>query len=292
MRLNIVTPVFNGARFIDETIMSVVSQGGPFTIRYHVQDGGSTDGTLDKLARWQALLGGAFPLLCRGVEFTYASAPDRGMYDAINTGFARCGASDAMAWIDADDRFEANAFATAAHVFARFPGIEWLCGRVCLLDERGAVKYCPVAAPLPRRSIAAGLFDGRSPPHHTFLQQEGMFWRASLWQKAGGVNSAFRLAGDYDLWRRFAQHAELIVVDAVLGSHREHAAQLTADITAYADEAARIRVSRAAAPPHGGRVLGRTAYGTWAFSPRPTAGQRIWALRRWLPKSLSLRHRA
>src|SRR5689334_17634158 len=98
MRFAIVTPCFNGARFIDETIMSVVAQAGPFSIRYHVQDGGSNDATLDKLARWRRRLDGDFPVLCRGVEFSYASAADRGMYDAIDASFAQCGEADAMAW--------------------------------------------------------------------------------------------------------------------------------------------------------------------------------------------------
>ena len=54
-RFAIVTPVFNGARFLDETILSVLAQAGPFGLRYHVQDGGSTDGTVEKLAAWKEL---------------------------------------------------------------------------------------------------------------------------------------------------------------------------------------------------------------------------------------------
>jgi glycosyltransferase involved in cell wall biosynthesis len=56
MKFCIVTPSLNAARFIDETIFSVLSQAGLFRIRYHVQDGGSADGTLEKLARWRRLV--------------------------------------------------------------------------------------------------------------------------------------------------------------------------------------------------------------------------------------------
>src|SRR6516165_1477242 len=85
----VVTPAFQSARFIDDTILSVVSQQGDFRIRYHVQDGGSSDGTLAALERWAATLeSGAFPLLCAGVTFSFCSEPDGGMYDAINRGFA------------------------------------------------------------------------------------------------------------------------------------------------------------------------------------------------------------
>ena len=69
-RFSIVTPVFNGARFLDETILSVVSQAGPFTLGYHVQDGGSTDGTVEKLAAWKERLADGFPVLCEGLEFS------------------------------------------------------------------------------------------------------------------------------------------------------------------------------------------------------------------------------
>ncbi len=292
MNFSVVTPAFNGARFIDETIVSVVGQAGPFTIRYHVQDGGSTDGTLDRLARWQARLeAGAFPMRCRGIEFTYASERDGGIYDAINRGFAVCGPSDVMSWINADDRYEHAAFETVASVLSTFPEVQWLCGRICLLDEGGSVKYCPPASPLPRKAIAAGLFDGRSLPYRSFLQQEGMFWRPSLWRKAGGLNPAFRLAGDFDLWRRFAGHAELVVVDMVLGCHREHSAQLTADESAYVAEIGRPRHHAAAAAFNNGRVLVCSGEGGWAYKPPPTLLHAVWRMRRFLPQALSLRRR-
>ena len=86
----IVTPSYNSARFIDETVMGIVSQAGAFRIRYHVQDGGSTDGTLARLERWaQILSSGSFPVLCLGVEFSFLGEKDGGMYDAINRGFDR-----------------------------------------------------------------------------------------------------------------------------------------------------------------------------------------------------------
>lgn len=52
MNFVVTTTVLNGARYIDEAILSVVTQPGPFRVRYHVQDGGSSDATLAKLAAW------------------------------------------------------------------------------------------------------------------------------------------------------------------------------------------------------------------------------------------------
>jgi len=117
MRFNIVTPVLNGEKFINETILSVVSQTGPFSIRYHVQDGVSTDSTIKLLTAWQNRLANDFPINCAGIEFSFSSEPDRGLYDAVNRGFTACGDSDLMAWINADDRYEPGAFVTVAEIF-------------------------------------------------------------------------------------------------------------------------------------------------------------------------------
>ena len=232
MRFSIVTPVLNGEKFLDQTILSVVGQAGPFSIRYHIQDGGSKDGTLEVLAAWQDLLAHGFPVGCEGVEFSFECAPDNGLYDAINRGFAACGDLDAMAWINADDRFEPGAFATVEEIFRNHPDIDWLSGRTTLIDEAGTILGLSPITPFPRKAIEAGIFDGRfSGP--LFIQQEGMYWRPTLWTKAGGLDANFRLAGDFDLWRRFAKHSDLVVADTILGCFRVREGQLTTNLAPY-----------------------------------------------------------
>lgn len=233
-RFSIITPVFNGARFIDETILSVVTQAGSFSIRYHIQDGGSTDGTLHKLERWRARLGHDFPILCDGIQFSYASELDRGLYDAIDRGFTACGAADIMSWINADDRYESGAFQSVAYILDKFFEVQWICGRVTIIDELGMLVQSFPLTPFPRKAIAAGLFDGRHMP--PFIQQEGTFWRPNLWHTVGGINTGFRLAGDFDLWRRFAGHADLTIADATFGCWRKRDGQLSLDKSAYHSE--------------------------------------------------------
>lgn len=231
MRFVITTPVLNGEAFLDETILSVVTQSGPFSIRYHVQDGGSSDATLAILAAWQRRLDTDFPVRCEGVEFSFASAPDSGLYDAVGRGFDACGDGDVMAWINADDRFEPGAFATVTDVLDRHPTIAWLTGRHCIITETGVMLYLSPILPFPRRAIRAGIFDGRFA--EPFIQQEGTFWRPALWDKAGGLDARFRLAGDFDLWRRFARHDDLVMADTILGCFRMRAGQLTANMAKY-----------------------------------------------------------
>ena len=237
MHFNIVTPVLNGEKFLDQSILSVVSQAGPFTIRYHVQDGGSKVRTLEILAAWKSRLARDFPVFCEGIEFSFASAPDRGVYDAVNRGFAvsAYAHADAMTWIGSDDRFEPGAFATVDEIFRDFPDIDWLTGRTTVISEAGPMlSMPPPITPFPRKAIAAGIFDGRFV--HTCIEQEATFWRPRLWQKAGGVDPNFRIAGDFDLWRRFARQTDLVNVDAILGCFRVRAGQLSEDVAGYRAE--------------------------------------------------------
>ncbi len=231
MQFNIVTPVLNGEKFINETILSVVSQAGPFSIRYHVQDGGSADKTIKLLTAWKNRLANDFPINCDGIDFSFASEPDRGLYDAVNRGFAACGSSDAMAWINADDRYEPGAFVTVAEIFDAHSDIDWVTGRPTVINEAGGMLSVSPITPFPQKAINAGIFEGRFA--RPFIQQEGTFWRSALWEKAGGLNANFRFAGDFDLWRRFAAQTDLVFVDATLGCFRRRAGQLSADMTRY-----------------------------------------------------------
>lgn len=239
MKFCIVTPCLNAAQFIDETIFSVLSQAGRFRIRYHIQDGGSKDGTLEKLDRWRQLLEAGLPSLCEQIEFTYASKKDDGLYDAVNSGFEACGDGDALSWINADDRFQPGAFITVAAILQKYSNAHWLTGSTSVITETGFDKGYMGRRLYPRKAIQAGIYDERVFPM-TFIQQEGTFWRRELWQKAGGAKGNLRLAGDYDLWRRFANHAELIVVDRALGSFRMREGRLSQNRKAYYAEIDRL----------------------------------------------------
>jgi hypothetical protein len=92
----------------------------------------------------------------------------------------------------------------------------------------------PPIIPFPRQAIAAGIVDGRFVTSR--IEQEATFWRPRLWQEAGGVDPNFRLAGDFDLWRRFARHTDLVVVDRILGCFRKRAGQLSEDMDRHRAE--------------------------------------------------------
>src|SRR5689334_12820578 len=136
----IVTPSLNSARFISQTVESVVSQTGRFRIRYHVQDGGSRDDTVSELQLWSERLSSTlFRPNCYGVEFSYDTATDRGMYGAIHSGFDRCGinATAYLTWINSDDILMPGALACIAKLFREFPDIQLMGGTPCQIDEDG-----------------------------------------------------------------------------------------------------------------------------------------------------------
>ncbi|GAA4247984.1 glycosyltransferase [Azospirillum formosense] len=227
-RFLIATPSRDSAAFIDETVASVLGQAGDFEIVYHVQDGGSRDGTLERLDHWQrSLERGDLPILCHGVRMMVDSRTDDGMYDAINQAFAHLGPGDdtLMGWINASDRLAPGALQTACDVTAAFPDIEWLTGRIARLNARGSLVHIEDCFAFPAKTLAAGLHDNR---HLPFLQQEGSLWTGRLWHACGGLDTRLRIAGDFDLWRRFAAVGAPTVVNSVLGQFRHHDRQLGA----------------------------------------------------------------
>jgi glycosyltransferase involved in cell wall biosynthesis len=229
----IVTPTYNVERYLSETIESVVTQEGDFEIRYHIQDGGSRDRTLAIVREWQSRIDrGEFTPRCAALRLTINYCPDQGMYDALGHSFRRLAPSpeDFCTWINGDDKLAPGALATVAAAFRDMPSVELVGGRTALINAEGEPLVSSDLPGYPRRSIAAGLHDGRRLP---FVMQEGTFWRMSLWQRTGGIDPRFRFAGDWDLWRRFAAEADYVTLDAVTGYHRRRPGQLTESLRKY-----------------------------------------------------------
>jgi hypothetical protein len=236
-QLLVVTPCLNAAHFLDDTIMSVVTQAGDFALHYHVQDGGSRDGTEQKLETWAKRLAGDWPRLCKDLVFSFHSEPDEGLYDAINKGFAIAPDlpdNGMMTWINAGDRLAQGALQTVTSVRREFADAEWLSGSFAHINNEGCPIVFGVPAAISRKAVAAGIHDGRG---LGLLQQEGVFWSHGLWRKAGGcVNSKLKLAGDFDLWRRFAQHVPCHVLHVATGFFREHPGGLSHNTQGYSAE--------------------------------------------------------
>ncbi len=222
----IVTPCLNAAKTIDETIRSVVDQAGDFAIRYHVQDGGSTDGTIAILQRWFKTLseGDGDVVRCRSIAFSFASEPDNGMYDAVNRGFTRMSIPYMafMTWLNADDLLLPGAVASILDAAHKVEHVNWIGPPILTLEQNGTHRKHK--GRFPTELIAQGACDT---VHWPAVQQEGTFFRRWLWEKLGGLNSNMHYAGDWDLWRRMALLTIFIQTSWPLGLFRNRIGQLS-----------------------------------------------------------------
>ncbi|HNY01583.1 MAG TPA: glycosyltransferase family 2 protein [Bacteroidales bacterium] len=200
-KISLITPNFNGARFLDRTLASVTGQLYP-ALEYIVMDGGSTDGSAGIIQSYE-------PHLAH-----WESQPDSGMYHALNKGFALT-TGEIMGWINSDDKLMPGSLFAVAEIFSRFPEVNWLQGYPVVIDESDRIVFHRTAVNSPGFFYRKGYHDGR------FIQQESTFWRRSLWEKAGGhISTEYSLAGDFELWMRFFEHDRLCLTDTILGAFR------------------------------------------------------------------------
>lgn len=223
MKFSIVTPVYNGEKYIAETIESVLSQKGDFEIEYIIVDGASTDKTIEIIKSYaDHINAGRYPLSCKKATLQWLSEKDRGMYDAIEKGFARS-TGDVMAYINADDMYLSQAFATVATILVQYPEIDWVKGINTTSNENGKIIAQGSCFLYQQDWLQKGIY-GRNA---YFVQQDSVFWKRSLWKRARLHISSFRLAGDYALWTAFAAHTPLWSFNKQVSVFRKRAGQLS-----------------------------------------------------------------
>ncbi len=177
--VSIVTPSYNMARYLPETIESVLSQDYP-AIEYIVADGGSVDETPGILERYRGRL-------------RYTVGKDEGPSDAAYHSLLEA-KGEIFAWLNADDIYLPGAVRTGAEFLRSHPDVDVVYGEGYWIDENGAViRRYPT---LP--------FDSATLARDCFICQPASFIRASSYRKCGldpEVNQSF----DYDLWIRMAK---------------------------------------------------------------------------------------
>jgi len=215
-RCVIVTSVLNGAQYLEATLKSVNDQTYDNWVHY-VVDGGSTDATLEIVAK----------SVVSEPRRKLVPGPDRGMYDGIFKGFDRAQAEggtvdDIYFWLNADDLLAPWALATMVKYFDML-NADWLTAFPAQWDAQGRLASVYPIAWYPRSLIRAGLFNGSA---LGWIQQESTFFTRRLLDlvpaKRRDEIRAAKLAGDFLLWGEFARHRPLLTVPTAVGGFRNH----------------------------------------------------------------------
>jgi glycosyltransferase involved in cell wall biosynthesis len=225
LTFSVITCTWNSAAWLEASIQSVLTQDHP-SIEYIFVDGGSTDGTLERIHRL-------------GRPYTLLENVGGGISRAMNAGI-EAATGDVIAHLHSDDYYLRPD--VLSQVAGKLEGSRcgWLFGRT-VRDVDG--KRIPENYVAPRYS-AKRLLRGNFIPHPaTFVRRE-------LMQRCGGFNPKFKYAMDYDLWLRLSQLSDPIQLDIALAAFREHAGSLsTSNRLAAMEEDFRVRLAHAEQRP-------------------------------------------
>lgn len=204
MKLTIVTPSYNQAAYLGETIASVRGQEG-VDLEYFVVDGGSTDGSLAIIEKNAA-----------DIDW-WVSEKDHGQSHAINKGLQRA-SGDVIGWINSDDRYLPGALETVADAFHQHPNIDLFYFDVRNFDTQSSRIYEHKANYAPREFFT-----------RTCLHQPGVFWRRSLMERVGWLNESLHFVMDFDYWTRMALNGTFQQHRGVIAEFRLHDSAKTHD---------------------------------------------------------------
>jgi glycosyltransferase involved in cell wall biosynthesis len=206
-RISVVTPSLNQCAFIEAALRSVLLQGYP-NLELIVVDGGSTDGSIDTIARYREWL---THLICE---------PDSGPAHALNKGF-KLATGEIFAVLNADDFYLSGGMAKIAQEFLRFPSADVVSGHGYLAEPSGKL-----GAPLFSDRWHAGRFAHGA----CVLVQPATFFRRNVFEKVGGFNQANRTTWDLELWADMARAgASFRSVEGFVAAFRLHRESITAN---------------------------------------------------------------
>jgi glycosyltransferase involved in cell wall biosynthesis len=202
-RVSIVTPTWNRAALLEQTIASIRAQS--FTDYEHiVVDGASTDDTSELLSRIE----GDYPV-------TWRSEPDHGMYDAINKGMALA-RGEILAYLNSDDLYFPWTLDVVVRTFDRHPDVDFVFGDALGIDDETGSRRLYWQLPFHRDWVCRS----------GFLAQPAVFWRRRAWEDAGPFEQSLRFVADCDFWMRASLGHRFHKVNEFLAIERDHGATL------------------------------------------------------------------
>jgi len=228
MKFSIVTCTWNSEPYLAQSIASVLALDYP-AIEYIFVDGGSTDGTLERIR--------AIPRAVRLIEDARG-----GVSRAMNLGIAAA-SGDVIAHLHSDDYYLDRDVLSRVAQALRSSGRLWAVG-TCVADRDGRLEY-PPSRPHPYSyfNYSAARFN---------ITHPAVFVRREVWRELGCFDETLRYAMDIDLWLRIGRRHQPVIVEAPLTAFRQHAGSLsTANVWAARAEELRVRRKHAIFQPIG-----------------------------------------
>lgn len=204
LTISIITPSFNQAVYLEQTIQSVINQNYP-AIEYIIIDGGSTDGSVEVIKKYDS-------------HITYwVSEKDKGQSDAINKGL-KLANGDIVCWLNSDDLFEPNTLNTIAQFFNEHADAHFVYGDGVIFYENGKKRdsHCKPG------KVSHGVLSRCDP-----LQQPSTFWRRAIHEDIGFIDESLFFTMDWDFFMRVALKYEMHYLPISFSRYRIHDAHKT-----------------------------------------------------------------
>jgi glycosyltransferase involved in cell wall biosynthesis len=216
-KISIITPSYQQADFLEQTITSVIEQEYPY-LEYLVVDGGSTDGSVDLIKKYESKID------------WWVSEKDQGQADAINKGLQKA-TGDIIGWINSDDYYLPGTFKSVVKVFAKNPQVGLVYGDVLAVD--GSDKAINIMQYQP--------WDVSDLLQFRMIGQSSVFFRRSTLEKSGLLGQQYHYLLDHHLWLRMAVHDKMVYVPKIWSAARYHeGAKNLAGASHFGDDARQI----------------------------------------------------
>lgn len=220
--VSIVTPSYNQARYLEETIRSVLAQrsaaNGTFRLEYIIVDGASTDGSQEIISRYAD-------------QFAWwVSEADQGQAQAINKGFQHA-QGEILGWLNSDDLYLPSAIQQAVEIFQTNPQLGLVFGDALSIDEQGH----------PIHRLSFGNWGLAELIRYRVICQPAVFFRRSAWDSVGGLDESYHYMLDHLLWIQIARQYPIQHISSLWAAARQHAqAKNVAQAARFGEEAQRI----------------------------------------------------